>query len=76
MARDEGEAAERTSRSTARSPFRTASARTMCGRPSSLAPLQHAEQDVVGRGREGHDYVLDLVLLDDPLEIPARSKDG
>ena len=41
-----------------------------------LAALDHAQQHVVGRGREGDDHLADTVLAHDLLEIPARSEHG
>ena len=41
-----------------------------------LAALGQAEEDLVRRRREGDEDVLDFVLGDGPLEIPARSEDG
>ena len=40
-----------------------------------FAALDLPEQDVARRGGEGDDHVLDAVLLDQPLEIPARTED-
>ena len=37
------------------------------------APGQ-SEEDVMGSGREGHDHVLDVMLGDDAIEVPARAQ--
>ena len=41
-----------------------------------LAALDLPQEHLVRRGREGHDHVLDPVLLDQPLEIPAGPEHG
>ena len=41
-----------------------------------LAAADEAEQHVVRRRREGDDHLLDVVLADDLLEIPARAEHG
>ena len=40
-----------------------------------LAALHEPEQHLVGRAGERHDHLLDAVLRDDPVEVPAGAED-
>src|SRR6478672_5383290 len=40
-----------------------------------FAVLDLSQEDLARRGREGDDEVLDAVLLDQALEVPARAED-
>ena len=42
--------------------------------PQLLAAVDDAQEHLVGSGREGHDHLADVVLGDDPVEVPARAE--
>ena len=42
--------------------------------PELLAPLHESQQNLVRRRREGHDHLLDAVVGDDALEVPAGAE--